>query len=375
VNKYGFWVDLGKRRLFDVGSSGWLHALPIGTYEHPVYGQMQFTPEKVAAFAASVNNKIRGIDPDIDYEHKDKTTKAAGWVKAAEARADGLHLKVDWTKAAADAIKAGEYRYFSPEFDDEWTDASGVKHTNVLFGGALTNRPYLKDLLPVNLSEITTQQPQGGTLDPKQLRAALKLSETATDDEVMAAIAKLNQPSAVPTPTPAPTQLTEDALAKMLTDLPAFKALQEGLVGAQKALSDSEKARQLSETKHRLGALQATQGGRKYVLPPSMIDAVAEGSTLADPTAATLKFVEGLEAFMKTGMVELGERGTARTGNLGDKNATQQLSEQVVARQTSHFQATGKTLSYRDAIAATVRDNPDLYTEYRQDSYAGKEES
>src|ERR1700743_791798 len=113
---------------------------------------MKFDQEKIQQFADGVNTKVRGIDLDVDYDHKGKTDKAAGWVKEAKVASDGLRLRVEWTPEGAKAVKDKEYRYFSPEFKDTWKDARGVEHKNVLFGGALTNRPYLKDLIPVTLS-------------------------------------------------------------------------------------------------------------------------------------------------------------------------------------------------------------------------------
>lgn len=379
MSRYGYWVDVSQK-LFEAGGTSWIQALPVGTYEHPVYGKMDFTPERIQRFAASVKNRVRGIDPDIDYDHKAQDGKAAGWVRDAEVRPDGLYLNVDWTKPAAESIKAGEYRYFSPEFDDEWTDPSGTKYEDVLFGGALTNRPFLKDLLPVNLSEITTTtQLTGGTLDPKALRAMLKLGEGASDDEVVAAIKKLSESPAPPAPTPPipapltpPSGVTEDALTKLLSEHPVFKELSERVTKAEAAAATADRARQLSETRARLAGLTATQEGRKYVLPPAVIDAIAEGTVADDPAKMSEAFVGSLEQLTKVGFVELGERG--RMGSQTEKNATQQLGEMVVAAQAAHFKTTGRQLSYTDAVRGIVRQNPDLYDSYRQDSYAGKEE-
>jgi Mu-like prophage I protein len=348
---YGYWVDMQSSKL---GETSWIHALPVGKYEHPVYGQMDFTPEKISNFALSVKTKVRGVDLDIDYDHKQdpaKGSKAAGWVRDAEARADGLYLNVDWTDDATKALAAKEYRYFSPEFDDEWTDGAGSKHTDVLFGGALTNRPFLKDLMPVNLSEVFAQ---GG----KQ-------------------VGGIPTPTPAPTPSPAPSDpappvaLSEEAITKLLSDHPLFKELKEGLTAAQTQLAEANRQRTLTETKHRLSALVAKQGGRQYVLPPSVIDAIAEGTAAGDPVKMSEAFVGSLETLTKVGFVELGERG--KTANGREIDANQQLSQAVLAARTAHYQATGKQLSYRDAMAAVVRQSPELYLEYREDSYAGKD--
>jgi len=377
MSRYGYWVDLlGKQ--FD--NASWVHALPIGEYEHPVYGKMSFTPERIRRFAQSVKDRIRGIDLDVDYDHKANGGQAAGWVKDADVRSDGLYLQVDWTPRASEAIQNKEYRYFSPEFDDEWTDASGVKHEDILFGGALTNRPFLKDLLPVNLSEITATKKasEGGQMGPEQIRELLGLEKDATDEQVKAKIAELTSSPPAPTPpaptppAPAPTPeptLTPaalgDAVAKALAEHPMLKDIERRLV-------ESQRAQTFAETRQRLERITATQNGRQYVLPPAVIDAVAEGSALSDPSEMAKKFVDAIESFGRVGFVELGERGRTRNGQ--EKTATQQLSELVATAQADHIRTTGKALSTTDAIRQVVSVNPELYLAYRQDSYAGKEE-
>jgi hypothetical protein len=144
------------------------------------------------------------------------------------------------------------------------------------------------------------------------------------------------------------------------------------LLAIQKQLTDQAAAQTFAETRQRLERIQTVNNGRQYVLPPSVIDAVAEGSALSDPTAMAKKFVDAIETFGKVGFVELGERGRTRNGN--EKTATQQLSELVQTAQAQHLTTTGKALSSVDAIAQVVRTNPELYLAYRQDSYAGKED-
>ena len=70
------------------------------------------------------------------------------------------------------------------EFMDEFVHPrTGVKYHDVLNGGGLTNRPFLKGIAPVNLSELFAAE--GDQMDPKALRAALGLKEDASDAEVM----------------------------------------------------------------------------------------------------------------------------------------------------------------------------------------------
>jgi len=150
---YGFLVRLDEQ---DIDLSR-VNALAIGKYKHPVYGEIEITKERLEQFAANVNGNVRGVDLDIDYDHKDKDGRAAGWVKTAEVDDEGrLWFNVDWTPDAKESISKKEYRYFSPEFMDEWEDSEGAIHSDVLFGGALTNRPFMKDLVPLNFSEYVT---------------------------------------------------------------------------------------------------------------------------------------------------------------------------------------------------------------------------
>jgi hypothetical protein len=160
----------------------------------------------------------------------------------------------------------------------------------------------------------------------------------------------------------------------VLADHPLFKELQASTKTLSEQLAASEKARRLAEVTSRLSSLTATQGGRKYVLPPSVIDAIASGSVEADPVKLTENFVKALEALTTTGYVELGERGRASGIRGTEKDATTMLAERVAAAQTQHFQGTGKQLSYTDAVRAIARQDPELYESYRADSYAGKEE-
>ena len=133
LNSLNFSTDTSNS---DAAASSWIQAMPLGKYSHPVYGEINITPEKVARFADNVNRKVRGTDLDIDYDHKEYNGEAAGWVKQAEPRTDGLWILVEWTAKAWEAIKSKAYRYFSPEFDDEWSNPkTGEKYTDVLFGG------------------------------------------------------------------------------------------------------------------------------------------------------------------------------------------------------------------------------------------------
>ena len=154
MSNFGYWVKLS-----DVETTkDFFKVLPVGTYQHPKYGELSFTNERINRFADNINQRVRGIDIDVDYDHKNdvsKGSKAAGWIRQAKAVDDqGLFVQIDFTESANGEIQDGEWRYFSPEFVDEWTDTHGKAYQDVLMGAALTNRPFLKDLKPINFSEV-----------------------------------------------------------------------------------------------------------------------------------------------------------------------------------------------------------------------------
>jgi phage I-like protein len=148
-------IDLGAVRLAEDRPT-WLHAFPVGRYVHPIHGELVFTRERLAGIAEGVNQGIRGITPALDYDHREdraKGGKAAGWIEAAEVRPDGLWIAVRLTAEALAEVRGGAWRYLSPEFG-AWDDPrTGVRHTDVLLGAALTNRPFLRDLAPVAACE------------------------------------------------------------------------------------------------------------------------------------------------------------------------------------------------------------------------------
>lgn len=159
-------IDLSTVRLTEART--WLHAFPLGRYLHPVHGPLVFTRERLQRIADGVNRGIRGVALALDYEHRGdvaKGGKAAGWIDWAEVRGDGLWLAVNFTAEALAEVRAGAWRYLSPEFAPSWTNPrTGQEHVDVLLGGGLTNRPFLRDLAPIAASEGAIHTPGSGSL-------------------------------------------------------------------------------------------------------------------------------------------------------------------------------------------------------------------
>lgn len=353
----GYLVDLSTVQLEEgeETDTSWLHAVSVGTYKHPLYGTLDFTPERVMRFATNIKNKIRGIDPAIDYAHR-STEEAAGWVKDAEVRPNGLWVLVEWTKKAAEAIKNKEFRYFSPDFADEWTDAQGNKHKDVLFGGGLTNRPFLKDLIPINLSEVygkEIQEDENMELT-EQLREALGLSEDATEEDALSAIKKLSEAA-----TPPPENDPPLDLPKELAESPIVKQLMD-------QVQELRTERTLSEAK-RLTESWTINSQEKFALPPAVSEKV-EALLVSASKDTAVKLSEIFEGILQAGLVELSETGNNR--NKRHTNNDEESAAAEVASRTKKLMEENEGMTYADAYEEVSRDE-ELFERYRRESLAG----
>ncbi len=366
--RVGYLVPLDNISLADKDdgtATSWIHAMPVGEYEHPFYGKIAFTAERIERFAAGVMSKVRGIDISIDYSH-DALGEAAGWVTAADSRPGGLWLMVEWTKAAADRIRDKKYRYFSPEFADEWTDAKGKKHKDVLIGGGLTNRPFLKDLLPVNLSEVLGKQEKEEVLSMSdellsKVREQLELDEKATDKEVLEALT-----SGLKAPVEKP-ELKEEKPVPPVVMTESEKRTQEEnkqLLGRIDAL---EAGAQLREVTLHLKEWQRGGEAGKHGLPPALNEDV-QSVLLSMPSALVPKVTEMLDKIIENGLVPLQETPvrSKRSTDGGEETATEAFLKRVK-------ELTGEDMDEVEAYAEASRDS-DLYGAYRDEQHALAEE-
>lgn len=136
----------------------WVEILKTGEWDHPRYGKIIVKEQDLDKFIYNFNNNIRGVDLAVDQAHK-PDEGAAGWFK--ELRKDGPRLmaKVQWTPVGKWLLENNVFRYFSPEFSFKYKDPEkGKEYRNVLFGGALTNRPFIKGMAPVLLDERIAEE-------------------------------------------------------------------------------------------------------------------------------------------------------------------------------------------------------------------------
>ena len=365
--RVGFLVPLDGISLADQDdgtATSWIHAMPIGEYEHPFYGKIAFTAERIERFASGVMSKVRGIDISIDYSH-DALGEAAGWVSAADARPGGLWLMVQWTKEAADRIRDKKYRYFSPEFADQWTDSKGKKHEDVLIGGGLTNRPFLKDLLPVNLSEVLGSKQKKKeevlSMSDKLLSSILeqlKLTDKATDEEVLKAITESQSP---------PEPKKDDPPDPPLVMTESEKKTLEENKQLLERIDALEAGAQLREVTSHLKEWQRGGDAGKHGLPPALNEEV-ESVLLSMPSALVAKVTGMIDTIIEKGLVPLQESVKPKRpeGGGGDETATEAFLKRVK-------ELTDADMDEVEAYAEASRDDV-LYGAYREEQHALAEE-
>ena len=157
-------------RFDEVGADGfhrsWIMLFPVGSYEHESYGDLTFTRERLAKIKALYDQRIRHIDAALDVDHRASRddSRATGWIERLEMREAqpdagggetpaGLWGLIKWTPYGVACLKSDEYRYFSPEFGP-WKDPETSRtYNDVLIGGALTNRPFLKTMPAITLAD------------------------------------------------------------------------------------------------------------------------------------------------------------------------------------------------------------------------------
>ncbi|MDT5061517.1 MAG: hypothetical protein QOH63_1976 [Acidobacteriota bacterium] len=136
----------------------WIPYLPKpGKYNSPRYGEINITEDRIQNFVKNFDDKVYQEKLPIDAEHETKLSGALGWITEMRVNTDGsVDAKAEWTDRGTTLIENDRFKYFSPEWFEEWTDpATEEKHSDVAVGGALTTRPFFKEkaLRPLVASE------------------------------------------------------------------------------------------------------------------------------------------------------------------------------------------------------------------------------
>lgn len=216
-----------------------VQVLRVGSFNHPRYGRFEITKQTLSEMKKNFDAKIRGVDMSFDYYH-DSDKDAAAWVGDLELREDDTELwaiNVDWTPKAEAKLAERELRYFSPDFAFKWTDPEkGIEFSNVLFGGGLTNRPFVKEMKAIVADETKGEN----VTELEKLQAKIKEME-ATNVKLSEDKNAMEKKMADMVPKPADDEAAEvAALKKTIADLQSQLAAAKA--EGDKALAEKVKA-------------------------------------------------------------------------------------------------------------------------------------
>lgn len=243
--------------LSDGKAPGWVELIPAGPTVTGRDGR-SWLFDDIAAELVQSNFINRAIDLPIDWEHATqrraligKEAPAGAWIKQFEIRDGGsLWGQVDWTPRGASQVEAREYRFLSPVFDYDLENRRIVR----MVSAALTNIPnFLMTALNQEQTEITPVK-----FSPALL-ALLGLPETATEDQVIAAITQLKSTA----------QAANSERPNLAQFVPRadYDALEGRAVNAEQALTSHRKAGHDKEVEAVITS--ATQAGK---ITPSTVE-------------------------------------------------------------------------------------------------------
>lgn len=341
-----------------------VEVMRTGEWKHPVYGELKITDETLENIIYNFNDKVRGTDIPIDLEHEVSQHKgeAAGWIKSLIKIGNKLLAEIEWTKLGQEKIKDKIYKYFSPEFKFSYQDnETGKVYKDVLFGGGLTNKPFIKRMNPVMLSEnintdfceyIQITKKEGNVDMNKELYKLLKLSETASNDDIMSTVKQLIEAG------DKVIELTE-TLKSMTAENKELKENYEEKEEEVKELKEKEEevkednvkmSEQIKKIEGQLlnaewdkvSSVALSEGKLTQKMLP-----VYEKSFKANP--------EGTKEMMKVlePVVNLSEKGSSKSND--DKSNTDLFNDEVTKYMSEN------KVDYNEAILAVEKDNPQLF--------------
>ncbi|MCM1321620.1 MAG: phage protease [Bacteroides sp.] len=166
-----------------------IQILPAGKEIKGADGR-RWTLSDATAFCSRMNASGHARKWCIDENHstdlaapQGRPSPAVGWFSNLTAESDGsIWANVEWNARGKEALSNKEYRFISPVFM-----CNEKKEITEILRAALTNTPNLAN----PALNATQDEPAEEKNMDKELCAALGLPETATNDEVLAAVASL----------------------------------------------------------------------------------------------------------------------------------------------------------------------------------------
>lgn len=153
-----------------------IQVLREGDYHVSKVGKVEVTRNVLLSMIDNFEKKVKPNEPSLDFVH-DSANRAAAWVKKLFTKINSDNKMELWslseiTGAGANELSQKNFKYTSADFTLNYVDNETLKeHGPLLEGLALTNRPVVKGMQAIMLSEKT------GVLD-MTLEEALAMIES-----------------------------------------------------------------------------------------------------------------------------------------------------------------------------------------------------
>lgn len=364
-----------------------IHVAPLGKWDHPVYGEFEVTRETVREFIDNFNNGIRKPKLPITAGHDSfEEHKAIGWMTELQEGVNGLYAIVEWTVDGKDLLLKGSFKYFSPEWFTTYTDpADGKEYGHVLIGGALTNKPFFRELESVvAFSENVIYQRNSTIMDLEMIRAKEAADITAEEKEFLTEnVASLTAEEKekfgfpVEEETEETTEETKEETEEVTTgetEAEAEATSGETEVAAHVASTVTMTAQQFNEL-----AAQAEMGRKALQEVRTMTlareveqlvfsDTNKAGRFLPKDKSAVLSFMSTLEDKQRKSFNELIARIPAQSLfnelGTGDDHAVADDPATELDAKVASLRSEDKALDYRTAVTRVFKENPELAKKY-----------
>jgi len=237
-----------------------IQGLKKGKFRHPWWGVLTFNDEFFNNLISNFERNVPQEEISFDFQHR-PDWGAAAWVKKLFIKDDAFMASVFLTEKGRESIKKKEFKYFSLEYTDNYTDyvfdeevdedgetverETKVSYGPALLGGGLTNRPFIKGMKPVSLSEAGEEVVLEEIFEDKEVNEEMKKKLEDLEKEqkkLTEQIKKLAE--AKDEESEAKTKELQDKLNGVEEDLKTFKE-------ADEKTRKKEKDRELEEKKEK----------------------------------------------------------------------------------------------------------------------------
>lgn len=136
--------------LGDGQKESWETITRVIQFEDAYYGEVKITREMLATMVKNFNDDVYGQEIVVDVSHN-FSNGGAGFIRELQLQNGKLRGRIEWTPMGIEAVKEKGFRYFSADYHENHKDQeTGKKYGPTLYGAALTTRPRVKRLDPIN---------------------------------------------------------------------------------------------------------------------------------------------------------------------------------------------------------------------------------